>query len=53
MEKHVLVNKMFTNRLNMDLPPWAWIKETVHEVETYRLSNKEKVLGTIVNKKKS
>ena len=33
--------KMFTYGLNIDLPLQAWIKKTVHEVETYCLLKKK------------
>ena len=34
----------------MDLPLWAWVKKTVHGVETLSLSGKEKASGTVVSK---
>ena len=34
----------------MGLPQLAWIKKTVHEVETHRLSSKEKIQGTALSK---
>ena len=42
--------KMFTHGLNMSLPLQAWVGKSVHEVETHRLSGKEKVLGAVVSK---
>ena len=42
--------KIFTYRLNISLPQWAWVKKTVCEVETHWLFGKEKVLGIAVNK---
>ena len=42
--------KMFTNGLNMALPLWAWVKKTVHRMETHWLIGKEKLLCTGVNK---
>ena len=35
LEKQVLVKKMFTDELNMDLPLWVWVKKTVLGVETF------------------
>ena len=46
-EKHALVQKMFTNVLNMEFPRRARVKGTV---ETHWLSGKEKVLGAAVSK---
>ena len=51
-EKCILVKKMFSNGLNIGLPLRAWIEQTVHGVETYRLS-KEKVSGAAASKKRS
>ena len=42
-EKHVLIKKIFTNKLNMGLILWAW-------VETNLLSSKEKVPDTAASK---
>ena len=42
--------KMFANRLNMGLSLSAWIKKTVHGVETHWLSSKEKVPDAAVTK---
>ena len=51
IEKHVLVKKMFTNELNMGLPPQAWVEKTVYVVvETHWFSCKEKVLGSAESK---
>ena len=47
-EKHVLVQKIFTNGLNMCMP--LWIKDTVYEVGTHWLSSRKKVPGTAVSK---
>ena len=49
-KKHVSVQKMLTNGLNMGLPLRARVKKTVHGVETHWLSGKEKVLGAAVSK---
>ena len=50
-EKHVLVKKMFTNKLNISLPLWAWVENSVFGVKTHLLSSKEKFLGAAVRKK--
>ena len=50
MEKHVLVQRMFTNWINMGLLQWAWVKKTVDGVKTHGLSGKEKVPDTAVSK---
>ena len=51
MKKHVLVKKLFTNGLNMSLVPhWAWVKKTVHGVETHWLFGIEKIPGAAVSK---
>ena len=42
--------KMFPNKLNMDLPLWDWVEKTVHGVEIHWLFGKEKVLGTVISK---
>ena len=47
---YVLIKKMFKNELNMGLPWWAQVKKTVHGMKTYRLSGKEKIPDTAVNK---
>ena len=50
MEKHVLVKIMFPNGLNMGLPLWASVEETVVGEETHWLSGKEKVPDAEVSK---
>ena len=40
-----LDQKMFTNGLNVGLPLQAWVKKTVHGVETWWLSSKEDIPG--------
>ena len=50
MEKHVLVNRIFTNGLNIGLPLLTWTKKIAHEVNTHWLSSKKKVLGLAVSK---
>ena len=40
---------IFTNGLNMDLPLWAWVKKTVHGMETHWLFCKEKVQDSVVS----
>ena len=37
--------KIFTNGINMSLPQFAWVKKTVHQVETHITSGKEKIPG--------
>ena len=46
---NIVIKKMFTNRLNMGLILWAWIKKTVNGVETHKLSRK-KVWCAVVSK---
>ena len=36
--------------LNVGLPQRAWLEKTVHEVETFWLSDKEKVPVTAISK---
>ena len=36
--------------LNISLPQQAWVKKTVHWMETHWLSDKENVLGAVVQK---
>ena len=43
-----LKKKILANRLNMGLPLPAWVKETIHKVETH--SPVDKVLGTAIIK---
>ena len=50
IETHILVKKIFTNRLNLNLTLQAWIKKTVHGGETHWISSKEKVLDAVINK---
>ena len=50
MKKYVLVRRVFTNGLNMDLSLQSWVEKTVKQVETYRFC-KEKVPDTVVSKK--
>ena len=49
-KKHVLVKKIFTNRLNVCSPLHAWKERLVHGVEIQWLSGKEKVPGAAVRK---
>ena len=42
--------RIFSNGLNMGLPIQAWVDKSVHRVETYWLSGKEKVPGTAISK---
>ena len=49
-DKQVIIKKMFTNGLNMDLLIQAWVEKIVHWIETHWLSGKEKVQGTVVSK---
>ena len=44
MEKHVLVKKIFTNRLNIGLARQAWVKKKIHRRETWWLSDQETIL---------
>ena len=41
-EKHVEVQKIITNELNMSLPQQAWVKTTVYEEERHWVSGKKK-----------
>ena len=49
-EKHVLVEKMFTNGLNLDLPQRTWIEKTDYRVEQHADSPEKKVLCATINK---
>ena len=40
---------IFTYGLNMGLQRWVWLGKTIHRVETYSLSGKEKVPGVAVS----
>ena len=42
--------KMFTNELNIGLSLQTWVKKTIHGMEMYWLSSKEKVLGSVISK---
>ena len=46
MGKHILIQKLFTNELNMGLP----LQKTTHREETYWLSGREKVPREVVSK---
>ena len=49
-EKHVLVKRIFTNRLNMCLLVRSRVGKIIHQVERCLHSGKEKVLGAMVSK---
>ena len=46
--KNVLDKKV--SKWAKHLPQWAWVKKTVHGVETHWLSSKNKAQGAVVNK---
>ena len=51
MEKHVYLKKnIYMNGLNMGLSQRAKLEKTVHNVETHRLSDKEKFTNSAVSK---
>ena len=50
MEKHVLVEEMFTNEINMGFSLRAWIKKTVNWVQRYWFPGKDKVPGATVSR---
>ena len=39
-QKYVLVKKIFTNKLNLDLPQLTCVEKTMHGGETHWLSGK-------------
>ena len=43
--------KLFPRELNIDLLLWALVEKTVHGIEVYRLSGKEKIQGAATSKK--
>ena len=42
-EKHILIRKIITNGLNMDLPVRAWEETFGHAVEAHKPFGKEKI----------
>ena len=50
IEKHILVQKIFTNGLNLCLPLQAWVEKKINWAKRHWLSRRDKVPGAVISK---